>query len=56
MPHHDSVLSQRLNQRASTRATKYFFNEIGQKSDVVAFSGDACFTSDSVEKVSSSAL
>jgi hypothetical protein len=29
MPHHDSVLSQRLNQRASTRATEDFFNEIG---------------------------
>jgi hypothetical protein len=28
--HHDSVLSQRLNQRASARATEDFFNEIGQ--------------------------
>jgi hypothetical protein len=27
--HHDSALSQRLNQPASARATKDFFNEIG---------------------------
>jgi hypothetical protein len=31
MPHHDSALSNRLNQPASTRATEDFFNEIGQK-------------------------
>src|SRR5579862_2009429 len=28
MSHHDSVLSHRLNQRPSPRATKEFFNEI----------------------------
>ena len=31
MPHHDSVLSRRLNQRPSPRATEDFFNGIGQK-------------------------
>src|SRR3954468_24749290 len=30
MPHHDSVLSRRLNQRESKRATEDFFNTIGQ--------------------------
>jgi hypothetical protein len=29
MSHHDSVLSKRLNQRTSTRATEDFFNTIG---------------------------
>src|SRR6516162_1280418 len=31
MSHHDSVLSQRLNQRNSSNATADFFNTIGQK-------------------------
>jgi hypothetical protein len=31
MSHHDSVLSQQLNQRTSTGATEDFFNTIGQK-------------------------
>jgi hypothetical protein len=30
MSHHDSVLSQRLNQRESPGATEDFFNGIGQ--------------------------
>ena len=30
MPHHDSVLSQRLNQPASARATEDFFNAVGR--------------------------
>jgi hypothetical protein len=32
MSHHDSVLSQQLNQRRSTGATEAFFNTIGRAS------------------------
>src|SRR6476619_7647977 len=31
MPHHDSVLSRRLNQRETRRATEDFFNTIGHE-------------------------
>jgi len=50
VPHHDSVLSHRLNQRASTRATEDFFNEIGPKQTreptwpMSAFGGQADIT------------
>jgi hypothetical protein len=50
VPHHDSILSHRLNQRASTRATEDFFNEIGPKQTreptwpMSAFGGQADIT------------